>query len=136
MSKNLEKYTVTDVAGRFEEAAYTIKRLPPVKIKAYGNTWPDVVRTTYEKMQEEKLPTRLGPPAADAISRLEEAMDWICWLDSEDERRLVWMRTERIAWKRICWRIGYGRTKAWQMWVICVEIGALLKIVTRLNAEK
>jgi hypothetical protein len=42
------KWTVTDIADRFEEAAQTLRRLPPVKIQGYGNNWPDVVLTTME----------------------------------------------------------------------------------------
>lgn len=123
------KWTVTDIADRFEEAAQTLRRLPPVKIQGYQNAWPEVVLTTMELLQSDKLPMRLGPPAADAISRMEETFDWIFWLE-EDERRLIWLRAERVVWKKICWRFGCGRTKAWQMW--CV---ALLKIATRLNAR-
>jgi len=73
---------------------------------------------------------RMGPLPADAISRMEETIEWIFYLDDEDERRLIWLRAERVYWKQICWRIGCGRTKAWQMWTY-----ALLKIVTRLNAK-
>jgi hypothetical protein len=126
-----KKYTVTDVADRFEEAAQTLHRLPRVGVQGYFNAMPPVIRTAAEVLQEEKLPMRMGPPSADAISRMEEVLDWIWWLDDEDERRLIWLRAERVIWKRICWRLGCGRTKAWQMWTY-----ALLKIVTRLNAKQ
>lgn len=126
-----KKYTVTDVADRFEEAAQTLHRLPRVGVQGYFNAMPPVIRTAAEVLQEEKLPMRMGPPSADVISRMEEVLDWIWWLDDEDERRLVWLRAERVIWKRICWRLGCGRTKAWQMWTY-----ALLKIVTRLNAKQ
>jgi hypothetical protein len=126
-----KKYTVTDVADRFEEAAQTLRRLPRVGVQGYFNAMPPVIRTAAEILQEEKLPMRMGPPSAEAISRMEEVLDWIWWLDDEDERRLIWLRAERVVWKRICWRLGCGRTKAWQMWTY-----ALLKIVTRLNAKQ
>ena len=126
-----KKYTVTDVADRFEEAAQTLHRLPRVGVQGYFNAMPPVIRTAAEVLQEEKLPMRMRPPSADAISRMEEVLDRIWWLDDEDERRLIWLRAERAIWKRICWRLGCGRTKAWQMWTY-----ALLKIVTRLNAKQ
>ncbi len=126
----MKHWTPTDIANRFEEAVYTLKRMPPVRKPGYFNAWPPIVRTAIEQMQEEQLPMRLGPPSADAIKRMEETIQWIFWLDNEDERRLIWLRAERVFWKQICWRIGCGRTKAWQMWVI-----ALLKISTRLNAK-
>jgi hypothetical protein len=125
------KYTVTDVAERFEEAAHTLHRLPRVGVQGYFNAMPEVIRTAAETLQEEKLPMRLGPPSAEAISKMEEVLEWIWWLDDEDERRLVWLRAERVVWKRICWRLGCGRTKAWQMWTY-----SLLKIVTRLNTAQ
>ncbi|MDE3015741.1 MAG: helix-turn-helix domain-containing protein [Pseudomonadota bacterium] len=127
----MEKWTMTDIADRFEEAAKTLRRMPPVTVKGYFNTWPPIVRTIMEQMQAEQEPLRRGPPSAEAISRMEETIHWIFLLDDEDERRLVWLRAERVYWKQICWRIGCGRTKAWQMWVM-----ALLKIVTRLNARQ
>ena len=125
----MEKWTVTDIADRFEQAVKTLRRMPPVIIKGYFNTWPPIVRTAVEQMGMEAEPLRRGPPSAEAISRMEETIQWIFLLDDEDERRLIWLRAERVQWKQICWRIGCGRTKAWQMWVM-----ALLKIVTRLNA--
>ncbi|MCH2548250.1 MAG: DUF6362 family protein [Alphaproteobacteria bacterium] len=128
MAQN-KKWTVTDVADRFEEAVKTLKRLPPVKVQGYFNTYPEVIRTSIEIMQSEKLPMRLGPPSAEAISRMEETLNWIFWLDDEDECRLVWLKAERVRNKQICYRLGCGRTKVWQMWTF-----ALLKIVTRLNA--
>ncbi len=126
-----KKWTVTDIADQFEEAAQTLRRMPPVKVQGYFNAMPPVIRTAMELLQEEKLPMRLGPPSAEAISRMEEALEWIWLLEDEEERRLIWLRAERVVWKRICWRLGCGRTKAWQMWTI-----ALLKIVTRLNAKQ
>ncbi len=126
-----EKWTVTDVADRFEEAAYTLKRLPPVKVQGFFSTWPAIVRTVAEQLAEDRLPMRLGPPSAEAVARMEETIQWIFFLDDEAERRLIWLRAARVPWKPICYRIGCGRTKAWQMWTI-----ALLKIAMRLNAKQ
>ena len=130
MNGEIKKWTVTDVADRFEEAAYTLRRLPPVKVQGYFNAWPPIVRTVMEQLQADRLPMRAGPPSAGAISRMEETIQWIFWLDDEDERRLVWLKAERVRNKQICYRLGCGRTKVWQMWTF-----ALLKIVTRLNAN-
>jgi hypothetical protein len=126
-----KRYTVTDVADRFEEAASTLRRLPAVHVQGYFNLMPDVVRTSVEIMQMEPEERRAGPPTAEAISRMEEVLDWIFLLENEEERRLVWLRAERVYWKQICWRLGCGRTKAWQMWTY-----ALLKITTRLNTSQ
>lgn len=127
----MSEWTATDIADRFEEAVQTLKRMPPVRVQGYFNAWPEITRSVAEIIQGEKLPTRLGPPTPGAISRMEETLDWIFWLKDEDERRLVWLRAARVPWRPICWRLGFGRTKAWQMWVI-----ALLKIATRLNSNQ
>ncbi len=124
------RWTESAVSDRFEEAVYTMKRLPPVRVQGYFSTWPAIVRTVAEQLAEDKLPMRLGPPSAGAIARMEETIQWIFLLDDETERRLIWLRAARVPWRPICARIGYGRTKAWQMWVI-----ALMKITIRLNAK-
>jgi len=129
MSRHIDNWTVTDIADRFEEAAQTLKRLPPVRVQGYSSTWPEIVRTVMEQLQADRLPMRLGPPLPDAISRMEETINWVFWLE-EDERRLVWLRAARVPWRPICWQLGCGRTKAWQMWTI-----ALLKVATRLNSK-
>jgi hypothetical protein len=121
-------WTVTDIAERFEEAAATLRRLPSVKVRGYFNAWPQIIRTVREKLDEDKEAYRHSPPQPDAISRMEETIQWIFFLESEQEKRLIWLRAEGVKWKQICGRIGCGRTKAWHLWVV-----ALLKIATRLN---
>lgn len=125
------KWTVLKVADHFDEAVRTLKRLPKVKMTGYFNSWPDHTRTVAEQLQAAKTPLKLPPPTPEAITRMQECLEWICWLDEEDERLLVWMRSSGVSWKLICRRVGYGRTKAWQKY--CV---ALLKIVTRLNVRQ
>lgn len=127
---NASPYTMVDVLERFEEAARTLKRLPTVKVRGYFNTYPDVVRSAAEILQAEKLPMQLGPPTAGSISRMEETIQWIFYLEDEDERRLIWLRAERVRWKKICRCLGFGRTTAHYKHRL-----ALMKIITRLNAK-
>lgn len=122
------KWTAKDVADRFEQAIYTLKRLPPVRVQGYFNLWPAIKYTEREVWEMEKLPMRLGPPSAQSISRMEQTLEWITWLDVE-ERKLVWLRAYKVRWKSICVRIGVDRSTAWRYWVI-----ALTKIATRLNS--
>jgi hypothetical protein len=76
-----------------------------------------------------KLPIRIGPPPTDKISRMEEALAWLCWLEP-DERNLVWMRADGVRWKVICWQIGYSREAMRTKYKI-----ALTKICKRLNTN-
>ena len=126
-----DRWNVIDIVERFEEAIYTLKRLPPVRVQGFFSTWPPIVRTTMEELQAERLPFRLGPPSADAISRMEETIQWIFLLDDEDERRLVWLRAARVPWKPIYRRLGCGRTTAHYRYRV-----ALMKIVMRLNSKQ
>jgi hypothetical protein len=109
------------VAGRLEEAVDVLARLPDEQVRGLYDLWPKLVGE----------PCRHARPAAampEAIDRMDEALDWLMWLEPE-ERRLVWSRAEGMPWKWITRRFGVGRTTAWQRWTI-----ALLKIATRLNA--
>ena len=72
---------------------------------------------------------RLGPPLPEQINEMEEVLfTWLKWLEP-DERRLVWLRAERVRWKVICHRFRVGRTKAWEMYG-----AALGKILAKLNS--
>ena len=79
---------------------------------------------------QEKRPIRLGPPAAAQISRMEEVLGWLWWLEA-DERNLVWLRAQGVRWKVICYSLGYSRETLRTKHKI-----ALTKICTRLNVKK
>lgn len=130
MNKKGKNWTMVDVIDRFEQAISTLKRLPPVRVQGYISNWPPVIRTVMEQLQAEKTPVYLGPPQADAISRMEETIQWIFFLEDEEERRLIWLRAARVPWKPIYRRLGCGRTTAHYRYRM-----ALLKIVIRLNAK-
>jgi len=88
-------WTVERVAERFREAAQIARRLPPVRIGGYFNTWPAIAREPWERYAAEEPTLRLPPDPA-AVDRMLETMGWVLWL-AEDERHLVWMRAEPLA---------------------------------------
>ena len=61
-------WTAEDVADHFEEAFRTLRKLPPVKVQGYFNTWPDIVRTSREIAAAEGQ-TRIGSGSMARISR-------------------------------------------------------------------
>jgi hypothetical protein len=122
------EWTAECVADHFEEAFRTLRKLPPVKVQGYFNVWPEIVRTRREIAFMEPEPMRIRPSAA-AITRLEQAFDWIVWIGIE-ERKLVWSRAARVPWKQISGELGCDRTTAWRRWQL-----ALTKIAARLNAQ-
>jgi hypothetical protein len=103
------------VAARFEEAASTARRLPPVWVQGYFNTWPAIKRGAWESYaEEEPRPVRF-PPEPAAIDRMIETIGWAAWL-AEGQRHLVWMRAEKRGWRDINRRFGCDRTTAWRRW--------------------
>lgn len=82
---------------------------------SYFSTWPTIIREPLEILQMEPEPMRIYP-SQKSITDMEEVLfEWLKWLEP-DERRLVWLRAERVRWKLICARFGVGRTKAWEMY--------------------
>ena len=126
-----KKWDVKMVAARMEEAAETMKRLPMTGLKPTGHvsSWPPILREFFEAYGWNDLEVRLGPPPADAISRMDETLQWLRWLDP-DETRLVWLRAERVLWKVLMRRFGGCRTTVWSRWM-----AALLQVTTRLNSQ-
>jgi hypothetical protein len=114
------------VAAHFAEAFQTLRRLPPVRVRGYFNTWPTINRTREEIAAMEAEPMRFAPSPA-AISRLEQTFDWVLWI-GEAERKLIWSRAARVPWKRITTELGCDRTTAWRRWRTALQC-----IAARLN---
>ena len=108
-------WTMEDVAARFEEAASTGRRLPPVRVQGYFNTWPVIVRKEWEAFAADEHVYRPFPLTPDAIDRMLETMKWVQWLEVE-QRHLVWMRAKRYGWRDITIRFACDRTTAWRRW--------------------
>lgn len=105
----------SEVEERLRSAARTLRCLPNVKVQGYFSTWPTIIREPLEILQMEAEPLRITPSMADITEMEEVLFVWLKWLEPE-ERRLVWLRAERVRWKLICGRFGVGRTKAWEMY--------------------
>ena len=117
----------SEVEERLRSAARTLRRLPNVKIQGYFSTWPTIIREPLEILQMEPEPMRITPSMADITEMEEVLFIWLKWIEPE-ERRLVWLRAERVRWKLICGRFGVGRTKAWEMYrTALARIGAKLR---------
>lgn len=116
-------WTVDDVAARFEEAAATSRRLPPVKVQGYFNVWPTIVRTEYERMARDDAPIYRFPPTSAAVERMLVVMQWVQCLEVE-QRHLVWMRAERWRWHDIGKRFGVAPRTAQRRWEIAIQVVA------------
>lgn len=118
----VEKWTPKLVADRLEEAASTLRRLPltGLKPRAYGNNWPTVIHEFSEAYGWNVTVVNLGPPTSEAISRMDEVMDWLRYLDP-DQVRLVWLRASKVPWKVIVARLVCDRSTAWRKWNVAIN---------------
>ena len=116
----MDKWTAKMVEERLVDAAHVMRRLPPVRVPGYFNTWPEMVVEFADLVGQQPEPMRLPPPSPAAISRMEETLGWLRWLEAEDAK-LVWARSDRTPWKAICWRFGIGRATATSTMAVRVE---------------
>ena len=119
-----------DIEDRFEEAAYTLRRLPEKdRPRGYSSYWPAVVHDAKHAYgYTPEAPMRVIPSAA-AITRMEECLDWLLLIETEDAR-IVWLRAEGARWRQVCVRAGCVRSTAWRRWA-----SALLTIAKKLNSQ-
>lgn len=126
----MAEWTPSLVEERLAEAADVLKRLPEVKVQGYFNLWPRIVREFGDLVGQEPPRLRRPPPLPDAISRMEETLEWTIGLDPVDAR-IVWLRAGGERWKSICWKIGLRRSAAHEHWLY-----ALCIIAWRLNGQR
>lgn len=107
----MDRWTVATVESRLEDAAQVMRRLPPVRVPGYFNTWPSIMLEFSDLVGQESQPMRLPPASTAAITRMEETLGWLRWLEGE-EVKLVWARADRTPWKAICYRFGISRATA------------------------
>jgi len=126
----MDSWSVEMVETRLEDAAHVIRRLPAVRVPGYFNTWPTMLIEFADRVGREPERMRLPPPSSSAITRMEEALEWLRWLEGDDAK-LVWARCEGTPWKQICCRFGVARATANRRWHY-----ALALIAWRLNGRR
>lgn len=124
-------YTLSQIEDRFEEAAYTLKHVRVERgARGYGSSWPDVVRSAFTAYGPESARPMKIVPSAQAITRMEECIDWLRLVDGEDAR-IIWLKAEGVKWRHIAYRAGVVRQTAWRRWV-----ASLQTIANKLNAQE
>jgi Domain of unknown function (DUF6362) len=117
------RWTPLMVEERLVEAADVMRRLPEVRVPGYFNTWPKILHEFADLVGQAPPHLKRPPPAPDAVSRMEETLGWLRWLEAEDAR-LVWERASSTRWKAICWRFGISRTTAHRRWEYALSLMA------------
>lgn len=111
------------------EQSAVLARVPSVRVPGYFSTWPRALVEFADLVGQQPEPMRLPPPSPAAITRMEEALRWLRWLEVDDAK-LVWARANGERWKSICWKIGLTRSSAHLHWRY-----ALAVIVLRLSKQ-
>lgn len=90
-SKETELWDAKKVAGAFMLSVRTLRYMPSAKVRGYFNTWPEVIHSEIELLQQEPQYQRYRPSAA-SISEMEQTLIWIIWIDEPGTRKLIWSR--------------------------------------------
>jgi hypothetical protein len=129
MAKTPPLWTADQVADRFEDAAATARRLPPVKVQGYFNCWPALARSEWEAYSAEEAPRVRFPPTPQDIERMLETMRWVLCLEVE-QRHLVWMRAKRYGWREIGIRFACCTRTAQRHWQM-----SMFEVAEHLNGQ-
>ena len=108
-------WTPSLVEACFVEAADVMRRLPDVCVSGRFNTWPRILYEFSDLVSQEPSRGTRVRPSADAISRMEETLGWLNWLEPTD-RKVIWLRASGERWKTVCWKVGLQRAAAHEHW--------------------
>jgi hypothetical protein len=76
-------WTARLVEVQLAKAADVLRRLPEPRVNGYFNTWPEIVRDSYERSGFTEGSCSVAAPSSRAISEMEETMFWLRWLDRD-----------------------------------------------------
>jgi hypothetical protein len=120
---------IDEVIVRMQEAADTLGRLAMRGLRPAGLKagWPDVAVNAFEAFNPEapdKIRVRRSLPSPSAISRMDEAIRWLLWID-RSAAVIVWAKAGRVRWRTLEYRLGLSeRTLRARRREAIVEIAA------------
>lgn len=109
-------WTAEDIRDRLADAADTLRRLPKPRglERSLQSPWPDVIRD-WLAYGWEPTHVRIAAPSPQAITRLDECLEWISPKHiTRDMRIVLWARAQRLSWPRIAFldaQLGKGRSE-------------------------
>src|SRR3954467_11626692 len=102
---NCDNWTTELVEAFLSEAATIVRGLPEVRVRGHFNTWPDIVRADVELSGFSTGRSCMAPAGPQAISRMEQTLLWLRWIERDDQR-IVWARANGRPWKAIAHDLG------------------------------
>ena len=120
-------WTETDVETRIGEAVDTLARVPAPTMQRNLTSWPEFIHDAREAYGYTDFRPPRATAAPDAITRMEETLDWLRWLP-RDAQRILWSRASGLSWRKIARFAGKAPNtcRAWYL-------AALHYIAGRLN---
>ena len=109
-------WTSEKVAEAIKCAVEVSKRLPRVAPKGYKVSWVDICYERYEIYFMDKKVYRKHPLTKFEIALLDNVLEWVQILPTEEEKKIIWLKASLIPWKIICKRIGKSRQTLWTTW--------------------
>ena len=109
-------WTPSLVEECFAEAALVMRRLPDVCVPGRYNSWPRILYEFSDLVSQEPSRGTRVRPSADAISRMEETLGWLNWLEPTD-RKVIWLRASGVRWKVVCGTVGLARAACHEHWL-------------------
>lgn len=87
---------INETWDRIGAARECLRRLPDMDARFMGYamlSWPGMLAERHIDYPNERTRIRMPPPNAAAITRMEEAMDWLMWLGKldRDAAKTVWL---------------------------------------------
>ena len=83
----MRRWTAGAVAGRIEEAVAVFRRLPGPYVPRYHSLWPEILHD-FADLVHQRPERRAPPPTPEQISRADEVMVWLGWLEPQEGRAL------------------------------------------------
>ncbi len=130
-------WTVATIEARIAEAVDTLKRVPAPDIQRTVTRWPEFVRDANEAYGYSPMRVRRAPAAADAITRLDETLDWLRWLPPVAQR-IAWSRASGLSWRRIAAFVGKAPNtcRAWNLAALHYLAGRLNGVVVARSGDR
>jgi hypothetical protein len=73
-----------------------------------GTMQIDVVRSYWETYGREAARLSRVLPSGKEIDQIDEAVQWLFWIERQDDRDLVWARACHVKWRHLERRLGVG----------------------------
>lgn len=105
-------WTKDTVKEWLETAALVERALPPVYRKGVAGPKWNIIREWYELLWDDPEDVQTAPlrPTSEQISMWEEVvLRWYRLIDSDNDKKIIWLRTMGCGWARIGKIVGFSR---------------------------